>query len=205
MIRVQVAAGSPVVRAGLEALLGAAPNLEITGSTSDWTQLSAGDPDVVLLDWDGGGDEMPPELLELATASVVVLLADDPQRSWINESLRAGVRGLLPREASPSQIIAAVEAAAAGLVVLQPEELDGLLVNPRPARDIEGRRETLSPREIEVLAMLAEGTSNKAIAFRLGISEHTVKFHVTSIMTKLNAGSRTEAVTLGIRQGLVML
>lgn len=148
---------------------------------------------------------MPPELLELATASVVVLLADDPQRSWINESLRAGVRGLLPREASPSQIIAAVEAAAAGLVVLQPEELDGLLVNPRPARDIEGRTETLSPREIEVLAMLAEGTSNKAIAFRLGISEHTVKFHVTSIMTKLNAGSRTEAVTLGIRQGLVML
>ncbi|MGI8746016.1 MAG: response regulator transcription factor [Bryobacteraceae bacterium] len=201
MIRVQVAATSAVVRAGFEALLRTAPNLEITGSASDWTQLAAGDPDVVLVDWDGSGEDLPAELLELAPASAVVLLADDPQRSWTNEALRAGVRGVLPREAGANQIIAAVEAAAAGLVVLPAEELEGLLMNPRPARSIE----TLSPREIEVLGMVAEGSSNKAIAFRLGISEHTVKFHVTSIMTKLNAGSRTEAVTLGIRQGLVML
>jgi DNA-binding NarL/FixJ family response regulator len=94
-----------------------------------------------------------------------------------------------------------VEAAAAGLVVLQAEDIETVLAAPRQARTTE----SLSPRESEVLGMLAEGASNKAIAYRLGISEHTVKFHVTSIMTKLNAGSRTEAVTLGIRQGLIML
>jgi DNA-binding NarL/FixJ family response regulator len=85
--------------------------------------------------------------------------------------------------------------------VLQPGDLDGLLVNPQPA----SLAEPLTPREAEVLGMLAEGHSNKSIAHRLGISEHTVKFHVTSIMGKLNAGSRTEAVTQGIRQGLIML
>ena len=97
--------------------------------------------------------------------------------------------------------MAAIEAAAAGFVVLQPSDLDGLLVNPQPA----SLAEPLTPREVEVLGMLAEGQSNKAIAHRLGISEHTVKFHVTSIMGKLDAGSRTEAVTRGIRQGLIML
>jgi len=80
-------------------------------------------------------------------------------------------------------------------------DLDGLLVSPQPA----SMAEPLTPREVEVLGMLAEGQSNKSIAYRLGISEHTVKFHVTSIMGKLNAGSRTEAVTQGIRQGLIML
>ena len=201
MIRVLIAAPSAVVRAGLEALLKTAANLEVTGSTADWAHLAAEDHDVVLVDWDRPGDDFPPELLDIAPTSAVVLLADDPQRAWTSDALRAGVRGLLPREASLNQMVAAIEAAAAGLVVLQPEDLDGLLVNPRPSRLVE----SLSPREIEVLGLIAEGASNKAIAFRLGISEHTVKFHVTSIMAKLNAGSRTEAVTLGIRQGLILL
>jgi two-component system, NarL family, response regulator YdfI len=196
MIRVLIAASSAVVRAGLQALLSTAPNLELTGTTADWTQITSEEPDVILVDWDRSGEDFAPEFLEVAPAPAVVLLVDDPQRSWAAEALRAGVRGLLPREASINQITAAIEAAAAGLVVLQTEDLDGLLVNPRPAKILE----SLSPRETEVLGMLAEGLSNKAIAFRLDISEHTVKFHVTSIMAKLDAGSRTEAVTLGIRQ-----
>ena len=155
---------------------------------------------MLLIDWDRAPDESPPDLAETATAAIV-LLADEAQRSWIVEALRSGVRGVLPRDATPNQIIAAIEAAAAGLAVLDAADVDAVLVSPRPARLVE----PLSPREIEVLNMLAEGSSNKAIAHRLGISEHTVKFHVTSIMAKLNAGSRTEAVTLGIRQGLVML
>src|SRR6202011_2577307 len=181
------------------ALLSNAPNLELTGTTADWTQIASEEPDVILVDWDRAGEDFASEFLEVAPASAVVLLVDDPQRSWAAEALRAGVRGLLPREASIHQITAAIEAAAAGLVVLQTEDLDGLLVNPRPPKILE----SLSPRETEVLGMLAEGLSNKAIAFRLDISEHTVTFHVTSIMAKLDAGSRTEAVTLGIRQGLV--
>lgn len=201
MIRVLIAASSAVVRAGLKALLSTAPNLAVTGTTADWTQLAGEESDVIVVDWERAGEDFPPELLEIAPTSAVVLLADDPQRSWTVEALRAGVRGLLPREASVNQITAAIEAAAAGLIVLQTEDLDGLLVHPRPAKILE----SLSAREVEVLGMMAEGFSNKAIAFRLGISEHTVKFHVTSIMAKLDAGSRTEAVTQGIRRGLVML
>lgn len=201
MIGVLIVAPSAVVRAGLEALLSGTPNLEVIGAAAEWGQLTAEDHDLVLMDWDHPGDEFPPELLELAPASAIVLLADDPQRSWTAEALRAGVRGLLPRNASPAQMIAAIEAAVAGLVVMQTDDLDALLLHPRPPRIVEN----LSPREVEVLGMLAEGASNKAIAFRLGISEHTVKFHVTSVMAKLNAGSRTEAVTLGFRQGLILL
>jgi DNA-binding NarL/FixJ family response regulator len=96
---------------------------------------------------------------------------------------------------------AAVQAAAAGLVVLSPRDLEAMLPAAQPARTIEA----LSPREIEVLGMMAEGISNKEIAARMGISEHTVKFHVASIMGKLHAGTRTEAVMLGVRLGLIMV
>jgi DNA-binding NarL/FixJ family response regulator len=179
----------------LESLLRASPNISVLSANA------AEDPDVIVSDWDRPGEDLPHELLELVPSAALILLADDSQRSWTVEALRSGVRGVLPRDASASQIVSAVEAAASGLVVLQAEDVEGVLAAPRPARS----SEALSPREVEVLGMLAEGVSNKAIAYRLGISEHTVKFHVTSIMTKLNAGSRTEAVTLGIRQGLIML
>jgi DNA-binding NarL/FixJ family response regulator len=177
----------------LESLLRASPNISAIGSAEE--------PDVIVSDWDRSGDDLPNELLEQFPSAALIVLADDTDRTWTLEALRSGVRGVLPRDATPSQIISAVEAAAAGLVVLPAEDLENILAAPRQPRSTE----SLSPREIEVLGMLAEGTSNKAIAYRLGISEHTVKFHVTSIMTKLNAGSRTEAVTLGIRQGLIML
>ena len=182
-----------MARAGLEALLRASPNLEITAAGED--------ADVVIADWDRGADDLLPDLLDLAPAAAVILLAGAAQQVWTADALRAGVRGVLPRDASPNQIVAAVEAVAAGLIVLPSEEVESVLAAPRPTR----HSETLSPRELEVLARMAEGQSNKLIAHGLGISEHTVKFHVNSILTKLNAGSRTEAVTLGIRQGLVLL
>ncbi len=201
MIRVLVAGLSPVARVGLETLLRGAPNLSVLGSVPDWNRTGAEDPDVIVADWDRSGEDLPHDLLELAPSAALIVLADDPQRAWTADLLRAGVRGVLPRDATPGQIVSAVEAAAAGLAVLPAEDVDSILAAPRTARSME----PLTPREIEVLAMLAEGVSNKAIAYRLGISEHTVKFHVNSIMTKLNAGSRTEAVTLGIRQGLILL
>jgi DNA-binding NarL/FixJ family response regulator len=177
----------------LESLLRASPNISVIGSAEE--------PDVIVSDWDRSGDDVPNELLELIPSAALIVLADDTDRAWTLEALRSGVRGVLPRDATPSQIVSAIEAAAAGLVVFPAEDLENILASPRQPRSTE----SLSPREIEVLGMLAEGASNKVIAYRLGISEHTVKFHVTSIMTKLNAGSRTEAVTLGIRQGLIML
>jgi DNA-binding NarL/FixJ family response regulator len=100
-------------------------------------------------------------------------------------------------------LIAAIEAAAAGLTVLHPGDLHALLPAPRAISADSG--EALTPRELEVFAMLAEGAGNKQIAWKLGISEHTVKFHVASIMSKLQATSRTEAVSIGIRKGLIML
>ena len=121
----------------------------------------------------------------------------------VASGLRSRVRSILSTDANSSEITAAVCSAAAGLIAIQPAIFEMLVTEPRPApAELE---EPLSPREIEVLGMLAEGLSNKAIAHRLGVSEHTVKFHVTSIMGKLNAGSRTDAVMQGIRRGLVMI
>lgn len=200
MTRVLVLAPSPVARAGLESLLRGTGTVDVIGSVANWAEYSGEDPDVVLADWENG-DDLSIETVDGVPEAAWVLMADDPGLSGVAEALRAGVRAVLPRHSSASQIVAAIEAAAAGFVVLQPADLDGLLVNPQPA----SLAEPLTPREVEVLGMLAEGQSNKSIAHRLGISEHTVKFHVTSIMGKLDAGSRTEAVTQGIRQGLIML
>jgi DNA-binding NarL/FixJ family response regulator len=199
--RVLVLAPSPVARAGLASLLrDSTGSIEVVGSVANWSEYSGENPDVILADWENG-DELASEVSDGAPEAALVVMADDPGLSGIADALRSGIRAVLSRHSTAAQIVAAIEAAAAGFVVLQPADLDGLLVNPQPASLLE----PLTPREVEVLGMLAEGQSNKSIAHRLGISEHTVKFHVTSIMGKLNAGSRTEAVTMGIRQGLIML
>ena len=181
MIRVQIAA-SAITRAGIESLLRSTSEIEVV----------AGGADVVIAE-----DEPPPALADSAAA--VIVLSDDPQ--WTAEALRSGVRAVLPRELSAAEMLAAVEAAAAGLVVMHPRELEALLPVAHPARKVE----PLSPREIVVLAMMAEGISNKEIAARMRISEHTVKFHVASVMGKLHAGTRAEAVVTAARRGLLML
>src|SRR5919204_553800 len=115
--------------------------------------------------------------------------------------------GYLPREASGEQLVATVRAVASGLVVVDPA-LAGDLFAPAALAvngSVDGPGEDLTAREREVLQLVAEGLANKTIASRLGISEHTVKFHVAAILAKLGAGSRTEAVHLGARRGLVVL
>jgi two-component system, NarL family, response regulator YdfI len=202
VIRVLIAASSAITRAGLESLLKDAENLVIAGSVASWEHLISEDADVIVADWDQSVDEIPHEVFERTPKPAIVLLASDVQPATILEGLRTGARAVLLRGSAPNQIVAAIEAAAAGLTVVQhPEDLEPWLANPKA----EPLSEPLTAREMEVLAMLAEGLANKVIAYRLGISEHTVKFHVTSILSKLNAASRTEAVTLGIRQGLIML
>jgi two-component system, NarL family, response regulator YdfI len=214
--QVLVASASSVVRAGLEALIKASPALAFAGSAhgaagADFArQVGEVRPDVVLVELDGRDDAEWSELLALAArpeSPAVVALTDDAQGAWAAEALRAGVRAILTREAPAEEIEAAVEAAAAGLVVLRPATVESLLAHtaiiPRGGSGAEP--EPLTPREVEVLAMIAEGLGNKTIAHRLGISEHTVKFHVSSIFAKLGAASRTEAVKIGIRRGLVML
>ncbi|MDJ0798323.1 MAG: response regulator transcription factor [Calothrix sp. MO_167.B12] len=122
--------------------------------------------------------------------------------------LTAGVKGILTQMSAESEMIAAIEAIASGLVVLSPEVIDNLQLqkqtNVREEVDI-NLIQTLTPREIEVLQMLSSGLSNKALGQQLHISEHTVKSHISSIFQKLDVSTRTEAVAMGVRLGLIML
>ena len=133
----------------------------------------------------------------------ILLLMDAPNSGLVTQALRAGIRGAIPSDATPQEIESAVHAINAGLVVTTPTLLAELL--PETQIFGEALAEPLSSRELEVLDLLAEGLSNKLIAHRLNISEHTVKTHVASIFAKLGASSRTEAVSQAIRRGLVML
>jgi two-component system, NarL family, nitrate/nitrite response regulator NarL len=127
--------------------------------------------------------------------SAVVLLSDDPELHPGPRFQRAGL-ALLPTRATPEQIVAAIGAVAQGLFVLHAD-----VAAPLTAR----ADHSLTPREREVLQMLAAGLGNKAIGLRLGISEHTAKFHVAQILAKLDAASRAEAVSIAMRRGLVPL
>jgi two-component system, NarL family, response regulator YdfI len=215
VIRVLVAATSEIVRAGLEALLAANPACMVLGSVPDLAalaqQVKGGQPDVLVLEVERHDDDTTAALLALAAGvrpPAVVILTDDPLGTWTAEALRSGVRAILPRQAVAGEIVAAVEATAAGLVALHPDAVEALLpAVSSDTRTLPGslQQQALTPREIDVLRMMAEGLGNKEIAWRLGLSEHTVKFHISAMFAKLNASSRTEAVTLGFRQGLILL
>lgn len=208
MIRLLIAAPSAIVRAGLESVGAQGAGIQVVGAAG-LAGLSAAidrhQPDVVLAAVEAHHDEPPEDLIALAArdgAPAIVVLAPDLQSAWTGDALRSGIRAVLPGDLGPREILAAVEAAAAGLAVLHPQDIPALVAErPLPAVQLQ----TLTPREVQVLAMLAEGHGNKTIAWKLGISEHTAKFHVASILSKLNAGTRTEAVTLGIRRGLLLI
>jgi DNA-binding NarL/FixJ family response regulator len=210
MTRVIVAAASDVTRAGLLALTARLPDIEIVGSASDAATLGVmvrtQSPDVVLIELEphardgallAGG-------LDGGRGPAVVILGDEPVEVDAGDPSHSGSgRAVLPRKASAQEIEAAIKAAGAGLIVAHPDFVyaAGRLASPAVSAD----GSVLTPREIEVLRMLAAGLPNKSIATRLGVSSHTVKFHVGSIMAKLHAGSRTEAVTEGIRRGLIFV
>jgi len=201
VIRVLIAARSAVIRAGLEALLASSPGISLAGSDPDLSGLEALRPDVVLADLAAEDLPAPAE----AGASAVVLLTNQDQPAWTAEALRLGVRALLPRNAGAAEILAAVEAAANGMAVLDPRELETLLAGAPLPTPASGSTPELTAREMDVLRLLAEGAANKTIAWKLTISEHTAKYHVASILGKLNASTRAEAVAVGIRRGLILL
>lgn len=213
MIRVLVAAALPTARAGLAAVLRPEPDIEVVGEAAgagDLLALAASlRPDVSLLELESGREDLALAAWQVAEewpGTALVLLCDAGQ-GWPAEALRAGVRGVLARAATADEIVAAVMAAGRGLVVLQPAAALALLPPERApaAMGAAFAAEALTPRELEVLRLLSEGLGNKMISRRLGISEHTVKFHVGAIMAKLGAASRTEAVTQAARRGLIML
>ena len=216
MTRVLVAADSPLARKGLEVLVRSSDLLHLVGSTSVHGVLHGDEieelqPDAILLEWRQSGEEFLSAIAEFprgAEAPAIVLLSADDGAAWAEQAVRSGVaRAVLSPESSAEEIVAAVYAAALGFAVVRAERLEAAT---GPNTDVhrqpnEAPHQALSPREREVLGMLAEGLGNKEVAWRLKISEHTVKFHINSIFQKLNASSRTEAVTTGIRYGLISI
>ena len=216
MIRVLVWAREAITRAGLEAIVEADPRFELARGARTPADLNAAlrqfAPEVVLVD---GSDIPVARLLSGANASAaadlpspsVVALLEPVRRADIVRALQAGVRAVLARDAHPREITAALEAAHGGLAVFSPEFLD-LLVPASAEMSGDGDLppgEPLSERESEVLALMAEGAGNKEIAARLRISENTAKFHVSAILNKLGAATRTEAVTRGYKEGLILM
>jgi two-component system, NarL family, response regulator YdfI len=203
LIRVIVASRSSVVRAGLESIVRSSESLELAGAL-DWGLLRSNELDADVLLLDAGETQQDPLRAMVEGLSLpVVLLVESPDAVQTNAVLRSGIRGVLPADATPQAIESSIQAVNAGLLVIPATSVPVEVSAARPAA--EPLTEPLSDRELEVLESVVEGFSNKLIAHRLGISEHTVKTHVASILMKLGATSRTEAVSLAIRRGLVML
>jgi len=208
--RVFIVAESARTRERLEDLLDSR-RIEVVGSASNLEDaaeaLAEEDADVLLVE---APNESVEELLEalastgLTKDTAVVVLVDQSAPVWAGQALQAGIRGVLTGDADALQLARAVEAAASGLVVLDPGEVRAeRSSSTRPVTL--GLSEPLTARERQVLQMLAGGLGNKEIASRLKISEHTAKFHVASILGKFGASSRTEAVAIGLRRGLILL
>ena len=206
-----LAAASTVRRAGLETLVKKTPLLKLAGSLHGplaIAQYAAQlQPDVVLLDFENENRSFESAALpRIPSGFPVVALIDEPSADWTAHALRSGARAILPRDSGMDEILSAIQAAYAGFVLLDPEVTQNLAARiPAPAAQPSPALDDLTPREIEVLRMLAEGLGNREMAARLGISDHTVKFHISSILDKLGAATRTEAVIMGIRMGIILL
>lgn len=206
-LRLLIVAGDPLARTALSTILEGIPGCQVIGlanpSTIEdiFTDLDE-DADFDLLVWDWGWEPGTMAAVDLVTLEVpvLVLLADGEQ---VEEAWAAGARALLKRDAAGEALCAAAAAALHGLVVVDPDLASSFLPSPLPSDAAE--MDELTAREMEVLQLLAEGLTNKGIAERLGISKHTVKFHVNAILGKLKAQSRTEAVVRATRAGLLAL
>jgi DNA-binding NarL/FixJ family response regulator len=210
-IRVLVADDHPMLREGLVAVLNTQQDFEVVGEAADGSEVvrlaERLNPDVILLDLEMPGVDGVAALEKLRSAGsearTIVFTAYDTDERILG-ALRAGARGYLLKGASRTEIFDAIRTVHAGDSLLQPVVTNKLLQTM--SRE-ERREETepLTPREIEVLALLSQGLQNKEISARLFISERTVKFHVSSLMHKLGAENRTETVTIAAQRGLIQL
>jgi two-component system, NarL family, response regulator YdfI len=208
--RIFLIAGPGPRRESLEEFLDSAA-VTIVGRANDLETLDeelAEEAEAILIDATGASLGDINESLQEARIpreSKVVLLVEQTSPASVNRAIQAGVRGIIPAEVRPEQFSAALEAVVGGFVVFQPSEA-ALSRSARPSTaDLAEAVEHLTVRERDVLQMLSQGFGNKEIAIRLRISEHTVKFHVASILGKLDASTRTEAVSIALRRGLVLL
>lgn len=206
LTRLLIVSDDPYARAGLAALLHDVTGCQVVGQVASYeitengeVELDGYQPDLVLWDlgWENG--RKLPEWQDVPVP-LLVLLGDDNRTA---DLWNLGIRAIVRREIAVERLETAVHAAAAGLVILDP-------TLPHTFTPIIQTAETtppedLTPRERQVLHLLVEGLTNKAIAQQLDISEHTIKFHVNALMNKLGAQSRTEAVVRATRLGLISL
>lgn len=208
-IRIILITPGLAVRLGLRALLQAGEEMQIIGEAPSLDELTAelDQADVILLAPSARGSIASLEAWLPGTAAVLVL-SEDPMLAQALAGLAAGSSlrawGLLPPEASLEELLAAIRALVQGLVVGTPALFEPLAMQRRIAAPGD-LAESLTDRETEVLQLLAQGLANKQVASRLGISQHTVKFHIASIYNKLGATNRTEAVRYGLQHGLIAL
>ncbi len=204
-ITVQILTDSPQTRARLRSIVTASPGLALRGGGVDPDPDRA--PDVVILDPEPRGDASSRHPPPVPPSSRTLVLTDRVSEEWARELLGSRAAGVISRTARPAEIIAAIEAVAAGLIVSSPDLLAGAQPQISPARKYPSGalHDSLTPRETDVLRMLADGLSNKEVALQLHISEHTVKYHLSSVFGKLGVSSRTEAVMVGIQRGIILI
>lgn len=214
--RVLLVAGTSARRAHLAAVISRAMNgvNVISDSQISPARFATSKSDILVADLDtpASAAAMLDFLEEAPAGTGSVALIDDPDPAWVRSALRASIHAVISRDADAEDMQMALQAAEAGFVLLHPTSVHGLLQNNAVAgmNDISGEDlapedmiEDLTARESEVLRLVSMGLGNKEVAARLAISEHTAKFHISSILSKLHASSRTEAVSLGIRKGLI--
>lgn len=220
VLNVLICAASSLARAGLERLLdqhGVRVVAEVSNAGDLPAKIAESDPEVIILRLDAQPGEIRwKELMALGVP--VVLLVEGVDSIRLSAAVANGVQAILAGDVTGAELAAAVASAAAGLLALSSDLADlvreDLLLHsageaenstPDPAPIEGGSLEHLTLREREVLEMMSEGLSNKEIAAQLNISAHTVKFHISSILGKLGASSRTEATTIGLRRGLITI
>lgn len=207
-LRVLVVSDNLLARAGLSALLDNQDGLMIVGQTTGASlsaDLSIYRADVILFDlgWQLSDSlEILASIQDMETAVLALITDEDNTPTVLSALAQFPVYGLLLNESDTDMLLMALQTVSAGLIVIDPA-LSSYLSSATSI--IEAPAENLTPRENEVLQLLAQGMTNKAIAHQLGITDHTIKFHVNAIMTKLDAQSRTEAVVRATRAGLIIL
>src|ERR1700719_1545827 len=193
-IRMAVMATSAVRRAKLESIVRSQAEFQLAGSFGAVASLMSfarsTEPDVIVID----SDLIHDLLVQPTSAVAIVLLTEVSHARSISRLLRSGVRAILSRESDPDNVLSAIYAVYDGLVLLSTATAENLaaVYGDQPLELEDAMAEEITSRETDVLRMLAEGLVNKEIAARLGISEHTVKFHISSILDKLGASTRTE-------------